>query len=329
MSNHAASALAARAWGARAEREAPSMDRDAPVRGPATCGTPGFDPDAPRLDPEVPTALSQVEGRWQHRGTIGVRGPCAPAWSRLGLTDDAARALEFTAAWFGAPFDGVNLRAGRTLSWGFWHHSGAALAEVLGRFRGCASAAFESTLARHGIGVAVERGPGGAPRFALAVVGGGPAPRRGAAAAAAIASDRRLVAALARAARAEEARAAQVEVVLRRSVHPALEMPVAPRDGSPAATIGALLRTPRLLAVALVVELSGGLAGVRDLARALAGIDQRREPAEVAGAAEARLRSWVARMEEAGRVAEAGRVWRALGSPELEPARRIVLDARP
>jgi hypothetical protein len=60
-----------------------------------------------------------------HRGTVGTRGPLGLSMTELqqeGLTESQARALEFVATWFGAPFDAISatVRGAPSIEWGFW-----------------------------------------------------------------------------------------------------------------------------------------------------------------------------------------------------------------
>jgi hypothetical protein len=266
-----------------------------------------------------PVVLFSAGSRWAHRGTMGVRGPFAIDLSGFGLSEAQQRALEFVAAWFGAPYDAVNLRPGRLLSWGFWHLSGAEMAEALAVYQRRSPKAFAVRVGRYGLAPEMNQRAGstlGRP-LELTLARGSARPLRRSRAEAAVASDARLVAVLARAGQDEEAQHAQMEVVVRRYVIPSLARSVQGHAGTPPARLGDFLLAARHIACALLLSLSGGLARLSELALALKGLDRRWPMEDRVAAADARLRAMLETMERAERAAELGRLWRTLESPEL------------
>ena len=177
-------------------------------------------------------SLEAKDGRLQHRGTVAVRSRCASldaAGREIGLPDHVIRAFEFVASWFGCPFDAVNLRGTEReiLSWGFWGLAGPEMAGCLQQWKSQSPETFASYLTAFGIDVA--DGP-----LLRVQIDGGTVDGRGAEWA--IASEPRLLAALARAGRDRSAQKAQLDTVLANWVTPVLFQPWNPsagRDASP------------------------------------------------------------------------------------------------
>nr|WP_244237626.1 hypothetical protein [Corallococcus llansteffanensis] len=259
--------------------------------------------------------LGNENGRLVHRGTVAVRGPCAPSREEvlgLGLTEPHACALEFVLAWFGSPFDAVawDSQSGGELRWGAWPLSGPTLITALAHWKRREPAAFEARLGRLGIDVTPEHPPEPA---ALRLQGLRSAPpTEGCEALALLGEDPRLVAALAQAGRERGAQLAQLESLLAQVLRPLLA------SGAPGAApmdaTGGPFSTARALALLFHAELRLGRRGVTRLmahARERAG-----QPASGEHAGELFAES----LRAAGRGREAAEVWRILASPELADA---------
>jgi len=246
-----------------AERIEPARPPQAPPKRAAPAAT---GPTVVQFEGEASgIPLSNVGGRIVHRGSIGLRGPCAPGpqlWSELGVGEPLRIAFDHVATWYGGAFDSVNLRSDAPLSWGVWHLSGSQLAHALASFRGRGPEQYQASVAAFGVGTDGD----GEPRMTLRTGFG--TLLRANAAERAIAGDPRLVAALARAARHAAARAAQIETALERSVRPMLATDVALLDGS-RQSLGQLLRGPRQLAIALHAAIAGGPRAVQLLCKSL------------------------------------------------------------
>jgi hypothetical protein len=256
--------------------------------------------------------LSQDGGRLVHRGTVGVRGPCAPTRRELlelGWTEDQARALEFVLAWFGAPFDSLTWdpQGEGELRWGAWPLAGSALIEALGRWHRRDPQGFEARLGRLGVEAASRPPPEASSLTLLDLEGGQPA--EGRQALALMGEDPRLFAALAQAGREQGAQLSQLEYVLEQILRPTLAYsggstsPAAPSDGP--------FSTPRALALLLHAELRLGRRGVARL------VAHTRELAGKPGAGEQAGLLFAADLHAAGRTREAAEVRRILSSPEL------------
>nr|WP_244224266.1 hypothetical protein [Corallococcus sicarius] len=253
--------------------------------------------------------LGNEGGRLVHRGTVAVRGPCAPSREELlglGLTEAHARALEFVLAWFGSPFDSVSWdsQSGGELRWGAWPLSGPTLIAALAEWKRSEPAAFEARLGRLGIDVIPEHPPEPA---SLRVQGVRSAPpTEGREALTVLGEDPRLVAALAQAGRERGAQLAQLESLIAQVLRPVLTSGAAPVDAP-----GGPFTTPRALALLFHAELRLGRRGVTRLmahARERAG-----QPASGEHAGEL----FAEALRAAGRAREAAEVWRILASPEL------------
>lgn len=269
----------------------------------------------PREDAQV--VLGREGGRLVHRGTVAVRGPCAPSREELaglGLTGAQARALEFVLTWFGSPFDAVSTDAqqGNGPCWGAWPLSGEALLQALARWKRREPSTFEARLGRLGLEVGevgqeseglsvleVEEGRWRGGREALALLG----------------DDVRLFAALAQAGRERGAQLAQLECIIEHSLHPVLAQ--AERSAEPSTPAGELFPTPRALALLLYAELRLGRRGSARLVTLV------REELGKAGGGERAGQRFASALQAAARPREAAEVRRLLSSPELaEPPAR-------
>jgi hypothetical protein len=171
--------------------------------------------------------LGRSSTRIAHQGTVAVRGPCGLTLDALrteGLSEPQGRGVEFSAAWFGAPFDALSVDPdAATLSWGFWPLGVADTCRALASWKERAHASFESMLGGYGIDIAAAqddlRGP------TLVVVDPvRSSVLRGSHAVRAIGRDPRRLALLARAGRDEDARKAQTALVVNRWVLPLLRL---------------------------------------------------------------------------------------------------------
>jgi len=204
-------------------------------------------------------SLSQASGQLQHRGTVAVRSRCASldaAGREIGLPDHVMRAFEFVASWFGCPFDAVNLRGTEreALSWGFWGLTGAELAGCLQQWKRQSPQTFASYLAAFGIDVA--DGP-----LLRVQIDGSTVDGRGAEWA--IASEPRLLAALARAGRDRSAQKAQLDTVLATWVTPVLFQPWNPSAGRDTLTVDTLKSAPHMAVLLYLIRRYGRRAAVR------------------------------------------------------------------
>jgi hypothetical protein len=183
-------------------------------------------------------SLSQVDGRLQHRGTVAPRGPAAVidiACREIGLPDHVARAFEFVAAWFGLPFDAVNLRVAdnQILSWGFWSAGDAELAQSLLEWKRQAPETFTAHLQTFGIDVGSSPAHAGAAEQSerpVLEVTSNTKQMRGREAEWIVASEPRLLAALARAGRDRAAQKAQIDIALANWVTPVMFHGWTPED---------------------------------------------------------------------------------------------------
>ena len=153
-----------------------------------------------------------------HRGTVSFRGPAALPFSLLqegGMAVAVRQGLEFTASWFGFPFDAVNLRRKgmSPLSWGFWQFEGDQLGASLLTWRRRTPEDYARLVGRHGIEVLEGKdvnGGGSAPVLCLTTSEG--SRLWGALAEKRIASDAALLGALALAGRDHGAQLSQIEI---------------------------------------------------------------------------------------------------------------------
>jgi len=261
---------------------------------------------------DAQVVLVREGSRLVHRGTVGIRGPCAPTRGELlglGWTEAQARALEFILAWFGAPFDSVSWdpQGDGELRWGAWPLSGLALVEALGRWKLRAPAGFEARLGRLGVDATLGQPPE-APSLTLMDLERG-APVEGRQAMALLGEDPRLLAALAQAGRERDAQLAQLEYLLEQVLRPALAL--TGTSTSLADASGGPFSTPRALALLLHAELRLGRRGVARL------VAHTREKTGQPGAGEQAGPLFATDLQSAGRAREAAEVRRILSSPEL------------
>ncbi len=176
--------------------------------------------------------LGQSPSHVVHSGTIAVRGPYGLTREMLhehGLTRAQASAMEYVASWFGGPFDALAIereRGADSVRWGFWPLGTKDTCRALALWKDRAPASFQSTLEVYGIDVVSTRDDLRGPTWVVVD------PARGAIlrderALDAIARDPKRLALLARAGRQDDAKMAQVEIVMRGSVLPLLQTKVA------------------------------------------------------------------------------------------------------
>ncbi|MBN8233013.1 hypothetical protein JYK02_36420 [Corallococcus macrosporus] len=259
-------------------------------------------PDGSRI------VLGNEGGRPIHRGTVAVRGPCAPSLAdlvTLGLTDAQARALEFVLTWFGNPFDSVTSdpQSGGEPRWGAWPLSGPLLVTALAQWRQREPDAFDGRLGRLGLEATPAQPPEPA---ALRFLGARNAtPSEGLEALVLFAEDPRLLAALAQSGRERGAQLAQLETLVTHVLQSVLASSSqdAPADGA--------FSSARALALLFHAELRFGHRGVTRLVTLM------RERPEPSAAGE----RFAEDLRSTGRAREASEVWRILTSPELaDPA---------
>jgi hypothetical protein len=177
-------------------------------------------------------SLARADDRLQHRGTVGVRGhggAIESACQDAGLPAHVTRAFEFVAAWFGFPYDAVNVRLadGQILSWGFWGFAGDDLIRCLDEWKRTSRENFDSHLAAFGIDVSGDSRTTrstGDERLTLVVKSARRAVQ-GRDAEWLVASQSDLLAVLARAGRDRSAQKAQIDSVIARSVNPLMFLP--------------------------------------------------------------------------------------------------------
>ncbi|MFP2899676.1 hypothetical protein [Corallococcus sp. 4LFB] len=264
-------------------------------------------PDGARI------VLGNEGGRPIHRGTVAVRGPCAPSredFLQLGLTEAQVRALEFVLAWFGGPFDSVTSepQSRGDPRWGAWPLTGPTLITALAHWRQREPEAFEARLGRLGLEATPEQPPQPA---ALRFLGSrSAAPLEGRDALAMFAEEPRLLARspeAGRSARPAGAAGGLVSHVLRPILASYTEDAPADSAFAPA----------RALALLFHAELRLGRRGVT---RLVAFVRERPEPPVAGEHAGERLAE---ELRATGRSREASEVWRILTSPELaDPAWR-------
>jgi hypothetical protein len=212
--------------------------------------------------------LARSGTRIVHQGTVGVRGPSGLSLRALqdhGLSEAQARASEFVAAWFGAPFDSIRVdRAAPAASWrwGFWPLGPKETCVALAEWKARAPDSFTSMLGDYGIDVAPRtddlRGP------ELEVVD--PTRERvqtGPHAFDALSRDPRRIALLARVGRHGEARDAQLRTVLHGLVQPLLRLGLT--AGGTRKTVADVVSSPRSLAVFLAAQRGLDLTGIADV----------------------------------------------------------------
>ncbi|MBZ4335717.1 hypothetical protein [Corallococcus sp. AS-1-12] len=258
-------------------------------------------PDGARI------VLGNEGGRPIHRGTVAVRGPCAPSREELmalGLTEPQALALDFVLAWFGHPFDSVTSEPppGGEPRWGAWPLSGLTLTTAIARWKQREPEVFEARLGRLGLGAILEPPP--EPRLpgsSNASPTAGPE--------ALFAEDPRLLAALARAGRERGAQRAQLETLVTHVLRPMLDSCAQAETAVDAP--GGLFASARALALLFHAELRFGRQGVT---RLVTLARERPEPPVAGEHAGERLAE---DLRASGRSREASELWRVLTSPEL------------
>ncbi|XXF77674.1 hypothetical protein P2318_32170 [Myxococcaceae bacterium GXIMD 01537] len=258
-----------------------------------------------------PVAVERTRERLVHRGTVAIRGPCAPSRAELvglGVTEPQARALEFVLAWFGSPLDALSggIHGGPGPGWGSWPLSGELLGRALSRWKGSDPSNFEASIGRFGIDV-LDDGEGPPELSVLSVEEGHPV--HGREALALLEDDVRLFAALARAGRERGAQLAQLACIIESILQPLLASAERSRETqSPAEE---LFSTPLALALLLHAELRLGRRGSTRFA-----VLARGEAGKPDGDASAGHR-FVSLLQTAGRSREASEVQLILSSPEL------------
>lgn len=264
--------------------------------------------DAPGDRVELRLRPSAVE----HGGVVAVRGPLStllPQARDAGLAEAQARALEFVAAWFGAPFDAVSapLDAERPLAWGFLRFGGTALTRCFTAWKRRDAASFKERLGRYGLDCVAMRADGGVEEQDLQVLDPVSGDRAsGRAAEQVVAAEPRWIAVLARAGRHPASQAAQVEAAVSEHLRPALS-----HELTAGTTLGAALRSSPALAALFYTELALGARGARAFAEACG--------ANVAdpGAEDDWVERFAARLERLRHGEHASALRRILSSPEL------------
>jgi hypothetical protein len=264
-------------------------------------------------------SLSQSGGRLQHRGSVAARGrgDTVQAVCRdIGLPDHVARALEFIAAWFGHPFDAVNLRSTETqiLTWGFWGLGNDELVRCLSDWKLQAPESFDRYMTAFGVDVSspdrgnAEPGPD-AHRPALRVQSG----RRvahGREAEWMVASEPHLLAVLARAGRDAAAQKAQIDTVIATWITPVMFHAWDSSDREDLLTVD-VLESPRAVAALLYLVRRHG---PRTATRLVQVVNERSRPQKDE---DAWLAGLVRSLRHLNRDSEASEVLRISSSPEL------------
>jgi len=263
-------------------------------------------------------SLARAEGRLQHRGTIAVRGhgqAIEAVCRTAGLPDHVTRAFEFVAAWFGFPYDAVNVRltAGQVLSWGFWGFTGEDLIRCLDEWKRASRETFDSYLTAYGIGVA---GDGRSPRAdgddrPTLVVTSSRRAAQGRDAEWLIASEPSLLAVLARAGRDPAAQKAQIETALARSVNPLMFRPWSREQGE--LTLDVLTSAQAVAGLLYIARRHGPRTASR-LVRVVTERRGHQSPADDW------LEGLVRSLRHLNRESEAAEVLRIASSPELTVA---------
>jgi hypothetical protein len=212
--------------------------------------------------------LGRTRSKIGHQGSVAVRGPYGLTFDMLrkhGLEGAKARAVEFVAFWFGAPFDAVAIdreSPGDSLAWGFWPLAADDTCRALALWKEQAPASFASLLQAYGLDVSTPSAELEAPVLTVAdpardvVV-------RGERALDAFARDPRRLALLARAGRNDDAKAAQLEVAMRGSVLPLLKSPVV--RGAERKAVGDAIQDARALAGLILGLRAFDLTGMADV----------------------------------------------------------------
>jgi hypothetical protein len=267
-------------------------------------------------DPMAGTiVLARDEGSIVHQGSVAVRGPhglTLEALRRRGLDETQARAVEFVAAWFGLPFDSLaaDTAPSASVRWGFWPLRTADVARALLSWKEKAPVSFALCVGDAGIDVDAAPADSSAGPTWLAADPARKIVLRGDAALDCIVRDPRRLALLARAGRHPDARAAQIDVVVRESVQPLLSLSVPGSNGR--TTIAEAARSARSLVALLLILRGVELEGVANVL-SVAAADETR-PLDEAPWLESVLAAL--RFGSRGAIGQAAR--RALSSPELQ-----------
>src|SRR5262245_19103557 len=262
-------------------------------------------------------SLARADGRLHHRGTVGVRGhgrAIESACHDAGLPAHVTRAFEFVAAWFGFPYDAVNVRLaeGQILSWGFWGFAGDDLIRCLDEWKRTSRETFDSYLAAFGIDVSGDirtpRSDGDGP-LAL-VVKSGRRLAQGRDAEWLVASEPGLLAVLARAGRDPSAQKAQIDNVIARSVNPVIFLPWNAAREQGELTLDVLTSAHAVAALLYIARRHGPRTAIR-LIRVI------NEQCGYQSQADDWIRLLVRSLRHLNRESDAAEVLRIASSPEL------------
>ena len=265
-------------------------------------------------------SIARADDRLHHRGTVGVRGhgrAIESACQDAGLPGHVTRAFEFVAAWFGFPYDAVNMRLseGQILSWGFWGFAGDDLIRCLDEWKRTSRETFDSYLAAFGIDVSGDsRTPpsNGDERLSL-VVKSGRRLLQGRDAEWVVASQPDLLAVLARAGRDPSAQKAQIDGVIARWVNPLMFLTWNSSGEQGELTFDVLTSAHAVAALLYLARRHGPRTATR-LMRLV------NEQSGHQAAAEEWLRVLVRSLRNLNRESDAAEVLRITSSPELTTA---------
>ena len=255
-------------------------------------------------------SLSHANGRLLHRGSVSLRGTTVSIETvcrDIGLPDRVTRGFEFVAAWFGYPFDSVNLRphSDCVLSWGLFGFAGPDLARCLHEWKQHAADDFGEYCGEFGLDV-LKRDEREKP---VLTVQSDRRPLEDRAAEWAIAAEPRLLAALARAGRSATAQRAQVDMAIATCLTPILLQPWDRAADAGTAAVDAL-KSPNSIAALLYIACRHG---VRTATRLAHIVNERWDPRDE--------EAWVGQLARALRTVnrehDAGEVLRIWSSPEL------------
>jgi hypothetical protein len=265
-------------------------------------------------------SLARADDRLQHRGTVGVRGhgrAIESACQDAGLPGHVTRAFEFVAAWFGFPYDAVNVRLaeGQILSWGFWGFAGDDLIRCLDEWKRTSRETFDSHLPAFGIDVSSDsRTPrSNADERLTLVVKSGRRLVQGRDADWLVASQPDLLAVLARAGRDPSAQKAQIDSVIARSVNPLMFLPWNSSREQGELTLDVLTSAHAVAALLYIVRRHG----LRTATRLMRVVN---EQCGHQSQAEDWLRVLVRSLRNLNRESDAAEVLRIASSPELTMA---------
>jgi hypothetical protein len=267
-------------------------------------------------------SLLQSDGRLQHRGTVGVRSPGMSLDATLqdiGLPREVAQAFEFIAAWYGFPFDSVNARSSTdsVISWGLCDFGGDDLVRCLHEWKRQAPDRFDSFCTKFGIDATDgnrESAAAGEPRPLLTVRLDNRSVQ-GRAAEWAIATEPRLLAALARAGRDGTAQRVQIEMAIALWVTPVMFQPWDPQTDGERLTLD-VLKSPRSIAALVYLTRRHGVRAATRIGRA---VSQRWQPHD---GEDAWLSGLVRSLGHVNREHDASEVLRICSSPEFAASDR-------